>query len=235
MKKYFILFIALFIFNFGLHPSFDCSKMIFFTEGASIVLSSFDKDRKPNGTIKNKYSKIKSVSEGTSTTVNSEFYDKKGKLQTSNEFAITCKAEALYFDLKSLIPEQNQKPFEDMEMILEGSNLEYPSNISVGQKLNDAGLLISYKSRSNGSPIPMMNISVNITNRKVEAKETVTTSAGTFDCYKITEDFETKTLFKIKGKSINWFSFEVGSVKTESYKENGKLTGYTELTEIKKS
>ena len=79
-----------------------------------------------------------------------------------------------------------------------------------------------------------MNMNVSITERKVEAKESITTAAGTFECYKISEHSEIKTLFAMKFKSISWFSFEAGTVKTESYKENGKYMGKTELAEIKK-
>ncbi|NOT37153.1 MAG: hypothetical protein HOP11_07225 [Saprospiraceae bacterium] len=212
----------------------DCSKMLFFNEGASITLNTYDKDRKQNGTIKYRYSKVKSTAQGASTTVNTEILDKKGKVQSTNEFEMECKSGSLFFDFKSLMPEQNQKPLNDMEMMIEGNQVEYPSSISIGQNLKDAQLKISYKAKSNGNPIPMMSTAISITNRKVEAKESISTAAGTFECYKISEDFEFKTLFKIKGKTVSWFNYEVGMVKSESYKENGKFTGSTELVELKK-
>jgi len=72
-----------------------------------------------------------------------------------------------------------------------------------------------------------------ITNRKVEAIEDITTPAGTFTCYKISSDVETKMMMKISIKSVEWYAKNVGTVRTESYNNNGKLTGYTLLTDFK--
>lgn len=104
----------------------------------------------------------------------------------------------------------------------------------MGASLKDAEIKITMKTKNGGNPMPMMNTTIKVTNRKVEAKESVTTSAGTFECYKISENVEFKSLFSIKVKSVSWFSFEAGNVKTESYKDNGKYMGKTELTEITK-
>jgi hypothetical protein len=80
----------------------------------------------------------------------------------------------------------------------------------------------------------MMNMSIRVFNRKVEAIETVTSPAGTWECFKLSEEMEMKGLVKIKGKSISWFNYEAGMVKTESYNSKGKLTGKTILTELVK-
>ena len=111
--------------------------------------------------------------------------------------------------------------------------MEIPSKLTVGALLKDVNIKFSFSS-NDGSPMPPINLTLKITNRKVELKESVTTTAGTFECYKITEDVEMKSIFTSNFKSINWFSFEAGNVKTESYKGNGKFLSKSELTEIKK-
>jgi hypothetical protein len=67
-------------------------------------------------------------------------------------------------------------------------------------------------------------------NRKVEALESITTPAGTFECYKLTYDMEIKSMIKMTVKATQWVARNVGAVKTESFDKNGKLVGYSLLT-----
>ncbi|MFW5709936.1 MAG: hypothetical protein ACOCXW_00550 [Bacteroidota bacterium] len=51
---------------------------------------------------------------------------------------------------------------------------------------------------------------------------------------RITYNFKSKVAFvNVQGSGVDWISKDLGSVRTESYAKNGKLTGYTELTAIK--
>ena len=79
----------------------------------------------------------------------------------------------------------------------------------------------------------MFSLSINITNRKIEGKETITTPAGSYDCFKMTYDIESKTVMTVKMKGIDWFAENVGTVRSESLDKNGKLQGYTVLESIK--
>ena len=197
-------------------------------------MTSYDNDKKLTGSSKTTYTKVAKISTGASVSAHQEQFDKKGKATTKTDFTIKCVGGTLYFDMKMMMPEQNQSASQDMEMVIDGVDLEMPSKLEVGATLKDAKMHISYKSKSNGTAIPMMGISVRVFNRKVEAKESITTPAGTFECYVLSEEVETQTIFKIKAKSRSWFSFTAGTVKTESYKDNGKFMGSSELTEFKK-
>ncbi|MEQ9168598.1 MAG: hypothetical protein RLO12_20235, partial [Fulvivirga sp.] len=94
--------------------------------------------------------------------------------------------------------------------------------LSVGMSLNDASLKMS------GS-IPF-KMEVNIVNRKVEGKESITTPAGTFECYKITYTINTKSIMSMETTGADWIAKEIGMVKSENYNKNGKLQGYSLLT-----
>ena len=109
---------------------------------------------------------------------------------------------------------------EGMELNISGTALEMPKQLTVGQSLPDAEAEIEV--RNNG--FKMMTMQHTVTNRKVEAKESVTTAAGTFDCYKISYDFEFK-----------WVSEGVGVVKAEYYNKKGKLESSEELTKFQKA
>ena len=76
-----------------------------------------------------------------------------------------------------------------------------------------------------------MSMDMDITNRKVEGKESVTTPAGTFECYKISYDmFSKMSIMKMNFKNIEYLSENSGVVRTESYRSNGSLMSYTVLT-----
>lgn len=211
----------------------DCDTLVFFKEGAQLTMTSYNDDGKLTGTTKTIYSKVIKNADGATVTANQENYNKKGKLDSKNEFTIKCIKGTLFFDMKMMLTEDQSKNNKDFEMTVEGADKEIPTKFVVGSILKDANITITFKTKE-GAEVPLSKINFKVTNRKVEAKESITTPAGTFECYKLTENVEMKTLFSFKVKSINWFSLEAGNVKTESYKENGKFISKTELTEIKK-
>ena len=138
----------------------------------------------------------------------------------------------MYIDMRNFISDEQLKAFGEQELAVDSENLEMPSNLSVGQTLKDG----SVKVTASGSGIPMA-ITVNITNRKVVGKESVTTPAGTYDCFKITSDIATQTQMGIKMNvnisSIDWVTSKLGIIKSESYNKNGKSMGYTVLSSWK--
>ncbi len=218
--------------SFTFLPS-DCNTMLFFKEGTATTMTSYNDDGKVTGSTKTVYTKVTKTPGGATVMANQENFDKKGKPTTKNEFTIKCEKGILYFDMKMYTPQQQAESYKDMEMVVEGTNMEYPAEFVVGSSLKDADVKFSFKSKE-GVVMPMSNMTIKIYNRKIEAKESITTPAGTFECYKLTENVDTKTIFNLKLKSITWYSLEVGTVKTETYKESGKFMGKSELTEIKK-
>ena len=80
-----------------------------------------------------------------------------------------------------------------------------------------------------------MNTNVETINRKVEKQESITTPAGTFDCYVIYSETKTKMMMANKTfPSRTWLAKGVGMVKQESYNKNGKLMGSMVLTQYTK-
>jgi hypothetical protein len=80
----------------------------------------------------------------------------------------------------------------------------------------------------------VLTFRTDITNRKVLAKETITTEAGSFKTVKVSEDISSKLGFvKVNMSSINWASANIGNIRSETYDKNGKLLSVTELESIK--
>lgn len=225
-----LLFICLSSF---LIKSDSCDSLLFFKEGSSVTMTSYKAKGDVTGSVKTLFKQVNKTENGVSVLANQESYDKKGKLSHTSDFGIKCKNDILYFDAKNLMPSEQTEAYKDFEMTVEGMDLEMPSNLAVGTQLKDANVKFSFKSKT-GQAMPMMNVTIKIFNRKVEAIETITTPAGTFECFKISEETEVKTIMTLNSKSISWFNKEVGTVRTESYNKNDKFLGYTELTEISK-
>jgi hypothetical protein len=109
--------------------------------------------------------------------------------------------------------------------------------MKAGDNLADGTVTMTVSDKKSAQVISTTTI--NIKNRKVEAVENKTTPAGTWECYKITYTSEFVSLVSgmtlpIKPRTTTeWFSFKVGTVRTESFK-NGKSEGYSELTKFNK-
>jgi len=134
----------------------------------------------------------------------------------------------MQMNMKVFIPPAQ---LEQMKTNTANSNdvyLEYPANMNVGDQLKDGQFNMDYESTSGLKS----SIEISITERKVEGKETITTTAGTWECYKISarNRIVSKTAgigFPIKMDVVEWFVPGFGIVKTES------KTGKTEITSIK--
>lgn len=102
--------------------------------------------------------------------------------------------------------------------------LGLPNNLHVGQKLKDKIKILT----------SIVTCSVILSNRVVETYEEITTEAGTFNCYLITYDLKTISTITVSQFIKEWYSKEVGVVKTETYNKKGKLTSTKLLTEFEK-
>lgn len=162
-------------------------------------------------------------------TVKSESYDDKDKLQYNKDLTFECKNGVFYFDMKNLLDPQSMAGYKDMDVKITASNLEMPSAPVAGTSLADGSMQMNISNQG----INFMNMNIRVYNRKIEANEKITTPAGVFDCIKISYDVETKMMFKIQTKGVDWFAKEVGTVRSESYDSKGKLAGYSVLTSIK--
>jgi hypothetical protein len=210
-----------------------CDKLALFKEGASTTMTTYEKDGKITSTNKTVYTGVTKTGDEVSVTGNSETFDKKGNSSGKNTFTMKCKGGAFYMDMRSMVTAEQQSSFKDAKVKIESTDMEFPSELTVGSTLKDASFSMTTEAPEGGFALPL-SISIKVTNRKVEAKETVTTPAGAFECYKLTADVESKFVFKFSGKSVTWYNPEVGTVKSETYNNKGKMQDYSLLTELKK-
>ena len=142
-------------------------------------------------------------------------------------------------DMDRFVPDEAMQGVADgMTFEIEGNAWELPENLEAGQTLKDGEFTMKISSDNPAMAMAAGNWDFVITDRKVEKQEKVTTSAGTFDAYKIsyTIQMEMKMMGmtrKMEVSGADWIAEGVGSVKSESYNKKGALTNYTLLVGTK--
>lgn len=220
-----LLFISLSTF------SQDCEAYFPMEKGAVSEVTSYDKKDKPTGKTSQKVLKKSGSGNVIEAEIEAKNYDDKDKIVSTTTFVVKCDGGNFYFDMSSFLDQQQMAAYEGMEMSMDGGFLEFPTNMKAGDKLKDGHITVIIAN----SGMTIATIKVDITERLVDAIEEVTTSAGTFDCVKISYKSFTKIGFmKVTVSATEWFAKDVGMVKSETYNKKGKFLGKSLLTKFEK-
>lgn len=202
----------------------DCMNSFPQDSGEEIVMISHDKKDKIEG-----YSKsIVKEKSATSLEMSVSSYDKKGKLVTEVDYEITCSDGSYLIDVEAFIPAAQMESIEsmkNMEVKITGESISIPQNMSVGQEMQNGEFSVKVSS----SGMSIMSMDFEIVDRKIESKELIKTSLGEFECFKIVQYTVMKSNFlTLKTKTVEYWSLEEGSIRTESYNKKGEMIGYSE-------
>ena len=110
---------------------------------------------------------------------------------------------------------------------IEGGKIRIPSSLAPGDKLDDVlytmTLNMGFKIRTE----------IALTEQSCLAIEDVTVPAGTFKCHKITQTSKATVMRKtVTTKTLSWYAPNIGTVKSETYDEKGKIQSSTVLQAI---
>ncbi|MEP7258550.1 MAG: hypothetical protein ABI687_09180 [Flavitalea sp.] len=206
----------------------DCTGYYFLQNNKTVEMSVFNK--KGDISAKQVYTVSNVSSSGGSTMgdLTSEMFDKKGKSIGKGASKMKCTGGIMMIDMKLSLPQQTTEQIGQTDVKADNLYIEYPSSMKVGDALKDANMDLDI----NGANGLKQSINMEIKERKVDAKEKITTPAGSWDCFKIS--FKGKMKIKTMGIGIpmnidgtEWFAPGFGVVKTES------KNGGTEITSIK--
>ncbi|TMM52225.1 hypothetical protein FEE95_21295 [Maribacter algarum] len=232
MKKALLAFTFILIaFNSTFAQDF-CSKYYPMKEGSSFTYDIYNKKDKLDGTTNYLVTNVVDQGGVTQATMQIKYSDAKGKQELDSDYKISCTGKGIKIDFISLMPRQMLDQYKDMDMEIDmtGTDIELPNNLEVGQQLAEANVV----AKMNMSGIKM-NIEVNTIDRKVLSKETVTTPAGTFECYVLIETIASKTMgANIQINSKTWLSEGIGMVKNETYSKKGNVNSKTVLAKFSK-
>lgn len=194
----------------------DCLGYYFLQNNKTIEMAIYNK--KGDQVAKNVYTVTNVSSSGSSATADlaSEMFDKKGKSIAKSDAKIKCSDGIMMIDMKMSMPTQPNSPTADANVKADNIFIEYPFNMQVGDALKDASMHLDMD--NNGMK---QSIDMEVLERKVEAKEKITTPAGSWDCFRIS--YKSKMKIKTMGISMpmniegsEWFAAGFGVVKTQS-------------------
>lgn len=227
--KLFLVFIIL-IGTISISAQDNCSKFYPMTEGVAMEYTNYNKKGKVEGLSSFKVTNADTDGSTTNATMVINLKDKKGKDIYNTDYKLSCSGNIVTLDYESLLPSEMMKQYQDMDIEISGNDIEIPNDLNVGQNLNDAN--VTMKISMSGIN---MNIAVDMTKRNVEKKESVTTPAGTYDCYVLYSENHSKAMMVNQVyPSRVWLAEGVGMVKQETYKKNGDLMSSTQLTAYSK-
>ncbi len=215
----------------------NCSSLYLFRKGTKIEAASYDAAGKE---VSRQQSTVSDVSNDAGRTVAT--VEMKSSVGGKDEKTFTgkysCDGKNLYADLTSLFASMDKKG-----ATVEGDPIIFPINLKEGEQLPEASYAITVNQGGR-----KMKITSFIKNRNIEGKEKITTSAGTFDCYKITADVEANVEMEgmdekmkemmenmkrtmPKQRFVMYFDPAVSIVKVEMY-SGDKLTSRNEVVSI---
>lgn len=198
----------------------QCDAYFPFIENTSLTYTYFDKKGKFQSKSQQTIESVEQMSDGSlKAAISAKNMDKKGEEISEVSFDVFCKDDALEMDFSSIITPELQASMTNMEVSISGDNFRLPSDLKVGQEIPD----ISSDITADMNGFTVIRIHIEQLNKKVEAKESITTDAGTFDCFRVSYDTNLKMIVRTKQHVVTWYNKKVGLVKQEIYNKKDKL------------
>lgn len=222
--------LLLFIFT-GTLVAQDCKSGFYpSTVGTIMEQTHSDKKGKVVSVATSKITSVEPTTAGYKIAMQVSGKDDKGKESFNTTSSVTCENGVYHFQFNDLFSSMmsSTAAMKNMEMVISGDDMAMPSNLTVGQALPDATSVMEMK--MNGTSL--MSFTFAVKNRKVAAKESITTAAGTFECYKITNDMDVKMMGNRTLKVSSWWALGAGLIRQESYNATGELESKMELTKF---
>lgn len=219
-----------------------CGSQVLFKQGTTITAATYDGQNKLVNTSVSKVSRVFSEGGATVAEMAVTSKDSKGK-STTNTAKYKCDGSKIIMDFSQLL-QQNQGG-QGGNVTVTSSGFDFPHKPAVGGKLPD---VVYHVSTSQGGR--KMDLKSTMKDRKVEKKERVTTTAGTFDCFKVSAivdvdmnipgmDANTQKMMEQmksqmpKSTVVMWYDPANTVIKME-FKMGEKMISRTEVTQITK-
>ncbi|NNK88761.1 MAG: hypothetical protein HKO90_10795 [Flavobacteriaceae bacterium] len=208
----------------------DCRTFVPTEKGTKWVYSNYKgKNDKFEGKIE--YEVLDKVVDGNDVTfkIGTTTFDKKNKELFNSSYEAKCVDGIFELDMAFKMDGGQLAAYKDMNVDIDASDFELPDlDATPGTTLEDGSLTVRVAAAGGLN----INMTVNITERKVEGREQLTTPAGTFDCIVILQKVSTKMLLKTVGYSKEWYAEGIGLVKSESFNKNMKLLVWGQITSL---
>jgi hypothetical protein len=195
----------------------NCKNYLLLQNNKRVEMTVYNRKGKEDGKQVWLVSNVKNSGKTTTATLNTEFFDGKGRSINKSSSEVQCNGSALKMSMKLMLNEAQLKQMKNATVSVNGEYMDYPANIKEGDQLPDGSMNLDYTME--GGMKASMELSV--TGRQVGSKEAVTSPAGHWECFKITSN--QKIVSKVAGIGIpikmdvtEWYAPGVGVIKTES-------------------
>lgn len=227
MKKFLAIGILSVAFFPGSFSQNNCDGYFPFEQGLFFQHTHYDAKGKVTTVSTSTIDLIEAIDKGYKAQVRRSLVDDKGKVVSVGEYSVRCLNGVIHMDVNSMLNPSMTEAYQSMEMTLLGDGFQIPENLSVGQELPKGNTINEVTSKG----LPIMTMNFEVLDRKVEARENISTPIGHYDCYKIRETINTQAMFLTRSfTSVSWYSKHVGLVRQETYDQKGKLSSWMELT-----
>lgn len=221
-----VLFAAL-LSGTDLKSQSSCSQFFPFEEFESMTYAHYDRRDRLESRHQWQVMELKRDGDRIEAKVALTVREPNGDILMTNSFTAYCEEDTYYIGLEGVHMNEFSDAFgEGMEMEISGTHLSIPDNISVGDRLPDAQMEARIT-----SPIPM-TIHMEITDRTVDEKSEITTPAGTFEAYKISQENMVRAVIRSRSQSVEYYSPRYGMIRSETMNRRGRLQAYTQLEEV---
>lgn len=201
------------------------------SKGTYWVMSNYDKKGKIESSSAQTIKSIQENQKGVEYFIHGSIRDKKNKETQEIEFSMICNDGEFIMDLSKAIPAEAMTSIQSMDVKITGDGLKYPSNLATGVQLPNAKVNV----KAVVSGMTVMDMTSEVTNRVVEAQETITVGAGDYNCFRIRQTTTIKNkLLNSVTEEVQWYSPGIGVVKSKFYDKKGNENGHSELTEYRK-
>ena len=224
-----ILSLFCLILTCSLFAQTDCNPYMPAEEGNTWGITAYSPKGKTDGIIR--YELLEKEVSGDDVTfrIRTKSFDKNDEEVYVSDFEAYCKDGEFSFDMAFMMDGAAMAGYQNMDVNVDAGDYPLPDlEAAAGTTLPDGTLKVNI---ATGGPINM-NMTVDVTDRTIEGRESITTPAGTFDCVVLSQTVKTKFVMKVEASSKDWYAPGVGLVRSESYNRKGKLTGYSELTAL---
>jgi len=202
----------------------------FFAAKAGMVLTYANNDPKGNIgsytqlTIKD----VKGSGNNMTITYVGVSLDKSRKVVKDTEmtYTVVIKNGTLILDINQLVPAEMKN--QGVKIVAKGVPMELPSDLKAGQSLKPYNVTVTMD-------LGVMKMdSVIKGTGKCLAIEDIKVPAGTFKCHKISQTLNV-TAMSISNVTtvVEWYSPNIGQIRSETYDDKNKLVAYSVLVEVK--
>lgn len=207
----------------------QCNKYFALGEGKELLYVLKDNRGKVKGYQGHKLEERKD--DGT-YEIETTIYNKRMRKDFDYDYEAVCEGDTLYVDGAMAINGLLMEDYAGAKIKSKnGEKMILPLHLEVGMELPDAEFIVITADRGFLS-LDVGGFEVEITDRKVVGKETVTTPVGTYQCFKITNKTAFGFVIMFGTTTDVYYAPEIGIVKSVTYRHDHEINSMT-LKEIK--